>query len=239
MPPGRPPMLALFDIDGTLIDSAGVGRAAIEIAMQEVYGTAGPIDELPFDGMTDPRIVGTLLGAADVPKVEIDLGLDRLWSIYAARLEAEIERRRDRLRPAPGVPAILDLLEEGGAVLGLVTGNIAPGAERKLSAAGLWHRFSFGAFGCDSPDRNRLPPVALERARRATGVRYEPGRSWIIGDTPHDVACATACGFRMLGVATGRFSVDELMRAGADHAVPSLLDMEWTPAAPGAALGSG
>lgn len=220
----RPPLLVLFDIDGTLLHSAGVGRAAITSAMIAVYGTPGPIDELPFDGMTDPQIVRTLLRAAGLADDEIDAGLDGLWAEYAARLGGEIAERRAHMRPAPGVPELLDALEEAGVVLGLVTGNIAPGAEGKLAAVGLWHRFPFGAFGCDDADRNALPPIALERAFRHTGARYPPARTWIIGDTPHDIACARASHLPVLAVATGRFSVDDLRRAGADAALPSLQD---------------
>ena len=223
---GRAPMLVLFDIDGTLVHSAGVGRAAITNAMIDVYGTSGPIDELPFDGMTDPQIVRTLLRAVGFSDDRIDAGLDRLWTAYAAGLEDEIADRRARMRPAPGVPALLDALEETGATLGLVTGNIAAGAEGKLSAVGLWNRFPFGAFGCDDADRNALPPIALERAFRHTGTRYSPGRTWVVGDTPHDIACARASELPVLAVATGRFSVDHLRRAGANEALPPLGDTD-------------
>lgn len=220
------PGLVLFDIDGTLMHAAGVGRAAIEGAMIEVYGTAGPIDDLPFDGMTDPQIVRTLLGAEGLSEEEMAPGFERLWPAYAARLETEIDERRERMRPTPGVPEILDALEAGGTVLGLLTGNIVAGARGKLSAVGLWRRFPFGAFGCDDADRNRLPPIALERAFRHTGVRYGPGRTWVIGDTPHDIECAHGSRLSVLAVATGRFTVDDLRGAGADEALPSLEDTD-------------
>ena len=218
--------LVLFDIDGTLLHAAGVGRAAIEGAMVEVYGTSGPIDDLPFDGMTDPQIVRTLLRAEGLPDAEIASGFDRLWPAYAGRLEDEIDERHERMCPTPGVPEILDALESEGVTLGLLTGNIVAGAEGKLSAIGLWRRFPFGAFGCDDADRNRLPPIALERAFRHAGKRHAPASTWIVGDTPHDIECAKKSGLSVLAVATGRFSVADLRRAGADEALPSLSDTE-------------
>ncbi len=219
-------MLVLFDIDGTLVHAAGVGRAAIEHAMVEVYGTAGPIDDLPFDGLTDPQIAHMLLRDAGLLATEIDAGFETLWIRYSSRLALEIAERRDGMRTARGVPAILDALEAIGATMGLVTGNIAAGAEGKLSACGLWDRFPFGAFGSDAADRNALPPIAVDRAFDETGVRFGPHETWIIGDTPQDIACARASGVRVLAVATGRFSVGDLRRAGADRVIPSLEDTD-------------
>ena len=215
-------MLVLFDIDGTLVHAGGAGRAALENAMVEVYGTAGPIAELPFDGLTDPQIACTLLSAAGVDERSIDLGLDALWGSYLCGLENELVTRRADMRAYPGVSTLLDALDHTGATVGLVTGNIAGGAHGKLDACGLGGRFLFGAFGSDAADRNELPPIAIERAFTETGIRFAPDETWIIGDTPQDIACAKASELRVLAVATGRFSVTELQEAGADWAVPSL-----------------
>lgn len=218
------PLLALFDIDGTLVDAGGAGRAAIESALVAVYGTAGPIDELPFDGLTDPLIARTLLREAGLPREDIEANLDRLWESYLAHLHEELKARRLHLSQLPGIAELLDALLESGVTLGLVTGNIAEGAHRKLGACGLDGRFGFGAFGSDAADRNELPPIAMGRAFESTSVRFEAHNTWIIGDTPQDIACAHASGLRVLAVATGRFSVAELDDRGADCAVPSLAD---------------
>lgn len=219
-------MLLLFDIDGTLIHSAGAGRAAIERALLDVYGTAGPIDELPFDGLTDPQIVRALMRAAAMTDVDIDDRIGDLWAAYAAALPPELEARRDRLRVADGVAALLDRLDEGGACLGLVTGNIALGAEHKLAACGLWGRFAFGAYGSDAEDRDALPSIAVDRAHAHTGIRYAAEVTWVIGDTPRDVACARAAGVRCLAVGTGRFSARDLRASGADVALDSLAETD-------------
>lgn len=219
-------MLLLFDIDGTLVHSAGAGRAAIEGAMHAVYGTAGPIDELRFDGLTDPQIVRTLLRAVAWEDEAIDAGLGAVWAEYEGRLVEELAARREEVRPAEGVPALLDLLVARGATLGLVTGNIATGAEHKLAACGLGGRFGFGAFGSDAEDRDALPPIAVARATERTGLRFEPRETWVIGDTPRDVACARAAGVRALAVATGRYSVEELTATGADGVEASLVDAD-------------
>ncbi|MDX1393912.1 MAG: HAD family hydrolase [Gemmatimonadota bacterium] len=221
-------VLALFDIDGTLVDTAGAGSAAVEVALVEVFGTPGPIDELSFAGLTDPLIVRTLMRHAGFEDHEIDARAPALWAAYTAHLVdrlAEPERRA-RSRVHEGVPELLDALEVAEAALGLVTGNIAEGARLKLDALGIADRFGFGSYGSDAEDRDLLPAIAIERARAATGTSHDPTRTWIIGDTPRDIACARATGIRVLAVATGSFSVDELVAAGADHAVESLAETD-------------
>jgi phosphoglycolate phosphatase-like HAD superfamily hydrolase len=94
--------------------------------------------------------------------------------------------------------------------LALLTGNLAGGARLKLEAAGIAGYFSAGAFGSDDADRNRLGPIARARAETAFGERYADDAVFVIGDSPHDIACARAAGFRAVAVASGRHSVEEL-----------------------------
>ena len=217
-------LVVLFDIDGTLVDTVGAGRDAIEGALVEIFGTAGPIDELSFAGLTDPWIVRRLMRLAGFDDAEIDARLESLWASYVIRLSDALEGRRSRLRVHAGVFGLLDELERRGAGVGLVTGNIEPGARAKLAACGLEGRFSFGAFGSDAEDRDALPAIALERAPGAIGRVADPRRTWIVGDTPRDIGCARAGGVRALAVATGQFDVAELLALGPDHAVATLKD---------------
>lgn len=217
-------LLVLFDVDGTLIDSAGAGRAAIEGALHDVYGTAGPIDDTPFDGLTDPWIVRTLLEAAGLERERIARGLDALWESYLHRLAGSLRARAGRLRVLDGVAELLDALALEGAAVGLLTGNIEAGAARKLDACGLGGRFAFGAYGSDAEDRDALPAIALERAALAAGRRFAPDAVWVIGDTPRDIGCARAGGVRALGVASGRYTLAELLDCEPDEAVVSLAD---------------
>lgn len=219
--------LLLFDVDGTLLDAAGAGRAAIEGALRDTFGTTGPIDEFPFAGRTDPEIARGLLRAAGLADEAIDAGFPRLWRAYAVRLEAALEERRGRVLAGPGVPELLRRLAEAGSfALGLLTGNIEEGAWRKLRACRLDGAFAFGAFGSDSERRDELPAIALERARAVTGVRFDPGETVVIGDTPLDIGCARAVGARALAVGTGGYSVSELAAHGPDWVLPSLADAE-------------
>lgn len=219
--------LLLFDVDGTLVRVNGAGREALREAMRRVYGRTGPIDGYDFHGRTDPAIVRGLLRATGLDDASIDRELPRLWPLYREALERELAARREALRACPGVPELLVALEDRpDLVCGLLTGNVADGAWRKLAACGLDGHFAFGAFGSDSELREELPAVALERARHASGRRWITHEALVIGDTPEDIRCARAVGARCLAVATGRYSADELAERGPDAVLPDLTDLE-------------
>jgi phosphoglycolate phosphatase-like HAD superfamily hydrolase len=211
--------LVLFDIDGTILWSDGAGRRAIHAALVEVFGTTGP-EGHRFDGKTDPQIVRELLGLAGLGSEVIEAGMTRLFARYVERLRAELAAPDHHPHVFPGVHALLDALEAREDVtLGLLTGNLAEGARAKLASVGIDpDRFAVGAYGSDHADRPELPAVAQRRFRERTG-RDVPGADVVvIGDTPADLTCGRGIGARAIGVATGRYSVEEL-RAHEAHAV--------------------
>jgi phosphoglycolate phosphatase-like HAD superfamily hydrolase len=209
--------LILFDIDGTLV-SGGPAKYAFETAMVETYGTAGDVAGLSFSGKTDPQIARELLTGAGFDHRAVDEALPMLWERYLAYLDAGLGERPMRV-----LAGAIDLIETLASVedvaVGLVTGNIAGGARLKLASAGLWERFAIGGYGSDSEERDLLPGIALERARKHWCATLAAEHAVIVGDTPRDVKCARAGGTRVLAVATGRFSAAELAAAGADHVV--------------------
>lgn len=215
--------LLLFDVDGTLVDVDGAGRAAVGRAMREVYGTAGPVDEFEFHGKTDPAIVRGLLRAEGLEGDRVDGGMPRLWEAYVSALEEELAKRDGRVRPCPGVSPLLERLgADDRFVPALVTGNVRKGAWRKLEAAGVRAPFRFGAFGSDSELREELPPLAIRRARRRTGRSFTPDEVWVVGDTREDIRCARHSGLRVLAVATGRPDRRELAEGEPDHLLADL-----------------
>ncbi len=112
--------------------------------------------------------------------------------------------------------------------MGLLTGNVQPGAMLKLDRFKLGEYFRFGAFGDDHEDRCELARIALEKAGRLTGRPVRGDDTTVIGDTPRDVACARAIGARAVIVATGLVSRDELEQAKPDIILESFADVEGT-----------
>jgi phosphoglycolate phosphatase-like HAD superfamily hydrolase len=208
--------LFLFDIDGTLVTARGAGRAALQAALEQTYGTAGDIERYDFRGKTDPRIVLDLMRGAGLPDEAIEARMAACFTAYVGELERHIGDG-SRVSVLPGIADVVRALAaRRDALVGLLTGNIEAGARVKLHPTGLFPLFRVGAYGSDSMDRRRLPAVACERARAVAGREFPFGRVTIIGDTPLDVDCARACGALAVAVATGFHDHAELAACAPD-----------------------
>ncbi|MGC6565678.1 MAG: HAD family hydrolase [Akkermansiaceae bacterium] len=214
--------LILFDIDGTLIDAGGAGLMAIQQAAVEVFGNEGP--PLDLAGSTDSGIVR---GFFEHFGREFDEDTEEaFYRSYLPRMEKNLHSPCFGGHVLPGVKELIASFEEEGHVLGLLTGNIERGAMIKVAHYGFENCFEFGSYGDDHWDRNKLGPIALERAFHHTGREFASSEVVVIGDTPKDVACAKAFGARSVAVATGSFDEEKLVESGADTVVPNLVGFQ-------------
>lgn len=218
--------LVCFDIDGTLIWTDGAGRRAIRRALEDVLGTAGPIDGFRFDGRTDGEIVWKLGEGAGLAMH--DALVARVLDRYVEHLAGELARPGHHTHVYPGVWELLAALEaRDDCLLGLITGNVADGARLKLASAGLdIARFRVGAFGSDSHVRAELPEVARGRACAALGTVLPGHRIVIVGDTPADMQCGAGIGARAIGVGTAFYTPEQLVDAGAHAAFKDLSETD-------------
>lgn len=211
----------LFDIDGTLIDPGGAGRRSLTRAFYEMFSIRDAFAGARLAGKTDIQIIKEGLARNGLP-----MGDGILFSIvsrYVAILQGEITNPRGHIHP--GVVELLDALREtDGYRLGLLTGNIEPGARIKLGAFDLNGYFPIGAFGDDSEDRNNLLPIAVEKLRMMTGIDIGYTNCIVVGDTPLDVACSKPFGAISVAVATGPYSYESLLETGADYVLEDLSD---------------
>jgi phosphoglycolate phosphatase-like HAD superfamily hydrolase len=200
------PTILLFDIDGTLMDTGGAGRRAIERAFEQRHGRRDACDAFGFGGMTDRAIARAGLQA--IGREPTPEAIDDLLAAYLDALTDTLASSQAFVHA--GVERALDEAHAAGAAVGLGTGNLREGARRKLARVGLHERFAFGGFGCDDEARDALLRVGAERGARALGVPLAGCRVVVIGDTPRDVAAAQAIGVDCLAVATGGFSTEAL-----------------------------
>jgi phosphoglycolate phosphatase-like HAD superfamily hydrolase len=214
------PATILFDVDGCLLSTGGAGARSWRQAFERLYGIPADIWRFSEAGMTDPE-VGRLTFARVIGREPTDRELARVLGAYLDRLAVEVEQSPG-YRVMPGVQALLPRLVDAGVLLGIVSGALEAGAHIKLARGGLNRFFSFGGYGSDSQDRGELTRLAIERAGRIHGHALDPAGVLVVGDTPRDVEAAHAAGAVAVGVATGKYTVDELRAAGADYVLPTL-----------------
>jgi phosphoglycolate phosphatase-like HAD superfamily hydrolase len=198
-------LLVLWDVDGTLVETAGHGRFAFEEAFRTVVGR-DPV-RVDYAGRTDHQIALTMLdGKRD--------HLPRVLEELAGALEARKEAMRAEGHPYPGVAEVLAALHgRDDVVQSLLTGNIESNAALKVSAFGLerWLDFEVGAYGSD-PHERRSDLVAVARERAATKYGESTG-AVRVGDTPLDVQAAHEAQARAVAVMTGFADRQALLRS--------------------------
>jgi phosphoglycolate phosphatase-like HAD superfamily hydrolase len=216
--------LILFDIDGTLIQGNGAGKAAMVYALETLFGTAGPIASYDMAGKTDPLIIGDLLTAAGITPAEIESKLPAVYELMAQSGRTLFAEKG--VRTCAGVvPLLAALAEQPHVCVGLLTGNAEQTAALKLAAAGLDPtQFRAGAYGSDHADRNQLTAIAMWRASDCAGYPFDGANTVVVGDTPADIACARAGGATAVAVASGRYSLASLAQYQPDHLLENLAD---------------
>jgi phosphoglycolate phosphatase len=191
-------------------------------AFEDLFAIADGFKDIQMAGRTDTWILAS--AAATHGIVAEDL-IRRFHDTYVTHLQRELDAPNPRKLIMPGVRPLLDALASRDDVyLALLTGNYQAAARLKLEHFDLWRYFQCGAFADDGPDRNSLVPKALERIRACGGPAVSPTDVIVVGDTPHDVACARIAGARGIAVATGPFSVEQLRASGAEKVFEDLSD---------------
>jgi len=214
--------ILLFDVDGTLVNSGGAGRRALDAALRELYGVKDGSKGVRLAGNTDLRNFGESIRQV-TGRLPRRGEIIRLAKTYVRLLPAEVRRsvRKGTYQVVPGAQRFLEALKDRGDVmLGLGTGNVEPGARIKLEAGRLNEHFAFGGFGSDGIHRWLVLRQAVARAKKKLTPaqrRSIRGRDvFVIGDTALDVSAGKRAGYRTVAVATGWDSKDDLKAAGPD-----------------------
>ncbi len=217
----------LFDIDGTLLRAkGGVHNDSFQNSVRHVMDREISLERVVLHGNTDTRILAQAFEHADIPRAS--------WEPYRQQILDQmcrvVERRRAEIEilMMPGVESVLAYLQKHQKTLGVATGNLEAIGWLKVELAGLRDYFVFGGFSDTFEDRGQLIGAAA-----ATGLlKAHPAASiCVVGDTPSDIAAAKANGLPVIAVATGAYSLDELLEHQPDIAATSLQALLESPAA--------
>ncbi|MDI6643995.1 MAG: HAD family hydrolase [Methanobacteriaceae archaeon] len=220
---GNNDILTLFDVDGTLVRGARCHYQAFVHAVKKFYGMYEDISGINYAGKTDPQILREVLELGGFSERTIEKNfqncLEYMIQYYLKNVHLENVIALD------GTKKLLDILKDENVLLGLTTGNLEPIAYAKLNRVALDQYFPFGGFGSDYAERALLVKKAIKLAIAKFNFKEE--KIFVIGDTPLDVAAGKKVGARTIGVATGRYNSEELLKSGADYIMDDLTDKNF------------
>lgn len=218
----RPSLLVLWDIDHTLIKTGGVGRELSAIAFEAATG-------IPMRDMADPAGRTELTLFRETAAAHSIANPDERFPAFSKALAEAYEQHtddlRERGRALPGAHKTLaGLAAEAHIAQGALSGNLRAVAEIKLKAFGLdtFIDLRISAFAEDSETRPGLVSVARNRAAQLHGNDFGGAATVLIGDTPNDVTAANTTDASVIAVASGRFTTEQLLAAGARNVVTDL-----------------
>ncbi|MGL5837221.1 MAG: HAD-IA family hydrolase [Sphingorhabdus sp.] len=208
--------LAIFDCDGTLVDSQANICMAMEHAFEEANMAAPPRQAVR-------RIVG--LSLVEAMRQLLPQADDILHRDMAERYKQAFHKLRGNgLIDEPlyeGISALLSELNEKGWLLGVATGKSDRGLAKCLDHHGITNLF----VTLQTADRHpsKPHPSMIHQALADSGA--EAAQAVMIGDTLYDIHMGRAAGCRTIGVGWGYHPLDELRGAGADHVVETMEEL--------------
>lgn len=209
--------LAIFDCDGTLVDS----QANICLCMEQTFERAG-LTPPPRDAIRN--LVGLSLHefvVALVPGGPLDLQQSLVASYRATFVELRDAGIMDREPLFDGIAGVLEQLAQDGWLLGVATGKSDRGLARVLAEHDIARHF----VTLQTADRHPSKPHPAMIAAALAEAGAEPGRTVMIGDTSYDMMMARAADVRAVGVGWGYHPPEELIATGAHSVALAVADL--------------
>ncbi len=216
--------LILFDLDGTLLTSGGIGRCSTRSALKTIFGTSGNLDEFYPGGRTQEAIFVDTLADAGIGMNQFLERRMELYQVFLDNFQGHLDQGEYQINALPGAIQLLDYLNTSeNFVLGLVTGNHTGVARLKLLNAGLDPNvYLAGAYGEESANRSDLVPLAKDRAESIAGIQFPEYYTIVVGDTTRDVLSAQSVNATSFALTTGTDERDLLQSVNPDSIFENL-----------------
>ena len=208
------PEAVIFDIDGTLLDTAPDLCGTLNALLAEHGRPVMPLERLrPMIGDGAAKMVERGFAASGTVPEDFAALVRRFIEIYQGRIAEET-------KPFPGAVACLERFRAAGARLGVCTNKTTRLTEELLAALDLAAYFGV-VVGGDGPARKPDPRHILSVAER---LGVAPERSLMIGDSINDVAAAKAAGIKVVAVTFG-YTTTPALELGADAVIDSFEEL--------------
>lgn len=217
--------LLLFDIDGTLLSTGGCGKIALERAFEKIFGIPNAWGNIHPDGKTDLLIFNEIAVRCLGRKLKVEewVTLSERYTRYFA----EESEHSIHFRTTPGAFKLLEYLSDLPNVhLALATGNIEKVSWLKLRKVRLHTYFRCGGFGSNHTDRVGILRDALHSASNHFQRKFSKRKTFVIGDTHHDVIAAHKLKLRSIGVDTGSTCGKDFHKTKPHHRLPDFSDLD-------------
>lgn len=218
--------IPLFDIDWTLLK--GGDKALFDsynYVLNQIYNQpTASRDEIKDEGLVFNQVMVEILKLHKISEIEVKQKLQLALSTMEKFYYQHPERRT--INVLPGVVVLLNKLKQLNIPLGILTGNAEPFGWDKLKRAGIREYFSFEVFGNFTYQRADLIPIAKQKAETLVGKGLSRNDFFIVGDSPLDIICAKTGKIKIIAVASGRYTFDELKTYHPDLLLTSLLEMD-------------
>ena len=215
--------IIISDMDRTLVDFTSLYLGAYRVAVREAYGIDGQPTPRRHAGYTQAAVVRMICKEHGLDDQTTEAGVDKALQALSATVISLLEEDL-RYGILPGVEQVFDALQRQGHALVLVTGTISPIAQAIMARSGLDRFFPARACGDEVVSRVELLQLAMRRAHDTYDIDPDWNDAVVMGDAVTDIEAGKAVGARVVAVATGHHSVDELDGLGADVVLPDLSD---------------
>jgi phosphoglycolate phosphatase-like HAD superfamily hydrolase len=224
--------LVIFDMDQTLVDFISIHKQTTRQVFKQIFNVSAGLEEVDFSGRNMADTFIELAQLKNISRDEIQRNAKSLLETYESLFGQNIPKNGSN-HILPGVCELLEKLQSTDAIVALYTGDSPGIVKHVLTSTGLGRYFRICVYGTDTRTRVELAKLAMKKAEKITGFKFDGKNVVIIGDSTRDIDCGKDVNAITIAVATGPHSPKELAAHHPDFLFQNMEDYNMVLAAIG------